>query len=278
MFLRFSLIFVIFFTLSCSKKEEIIYNPSTNKDPYKLYKEGLEAFDQNNFFFANKKFSEAELNFKVIELAAKSAIMSSFSLYGINFYNEAEENLKRFLKIYPSDKHVLYANYLLAIIYYEQIDDEKKDLQPLLKADKQIKFFLQTYPDSEYASDLKFKLDLINNQLAAKEMYIAKYYVKTQKWVPAINRLKIIVKKYDNTIFIEEALHRLVEIHYHIGLEEEAKKYANILGYNYNSSQWFEQSYKVLNKEYNIKKIKKNNSNKEAQEKNLFKKIIKMIK
>ena len=262
MFLRFSLIFVIFFTLSCSKKEEIIYNPSTNKDPYKLYKEGLEAFDQNNFFFANKKFSEAELNFKVIELAAKSAIMSSFSLYGINFYNEAEENLKRFLKIYPSDKHVLYANYLLAIIYYEQIDDEKKDLQPLLKADKQIKFFLQTYPDSEYASDLKFKLDLIQNQLAAKEVYVAKYYIKTQKWIPAINRLKTIVEDYSETIFIEEALHRLVEVYYKVGLENEANSAAALLGYNYNSSEWYEQSYKLLNKQYKIKKKseeKKNN-------------------
>jgi len=127
---------------------------------------------------------------------------------------------------------------------------------------------------------LKFKKDLIQNQLAAKELFIAKYYISTQKWVPAISRLKIIVKKYDKTIFIEEALHRLVEIHYHIGLEEEAKKYAKILGYNYNSSKWFQQSYKVLNKDYNVKKNlnKKKAEDEQKKDKSFFKKIIKMIK
>ena len=87
---------------------------------------------------------------------------------------------------------------------------------------------------------------MIQNQLAAKELFIAKYYISTQKWVPAINRFKIIIKKYDKTIFVEEALHRLIEIHYHIGLGEEAKKYAKILGYNYNSSEWYKQSYKIF--------------------------------
>ena len=152
----------------------------------------------------------------------------------------------------------------------------KKDLKPLLEAEKKINYFVQNYPDSDYSIDLKFKTDLIQNQLAAKELFIAKYYVSTQKWVPAINRLKLIVTKYDQTIFIEEALHRLVEIHYHLGLKEEAEKYAKILGYNYNTSEWFKQSYKILNKNYNIKKISEIKKNKE--EKNFFKKIIKMIK
>ena len=211
-----------------------------------------------------------------VELAAKSAIMSSFSLYGINFYDDAEENLKRYLKTYPADKNVIYAHYLLAIIQYEQISDEKKDLKPLLKANERIDFFLKRYPDSDYAIDLLFKKDLIQNQLAAKELFIAKFYISTQKWVPAIQRLKLIVSDYDKTIYIEEALHRLVEIHYHIGLKQEAEKYAKILGYNYNSSKWFEQSYKILNKEYKPKKIVKDNKNKD--ENSLFKKVIKMIK
>ena len=215
------------------------------------------------------------LNFKEVELAAKSAIMSSFSLYGINFYNEAEENLNRYLKTYPSDVNVMYAQYLLAIIQFEQISDEKKDLEPLLKADEQIDFFIDKYPNSDYAIDLKFKKDLIQNQLAAKELFVAKYYISTQKWVPAISRLKTIVEKYNKTIFIEESLHRLVEIHYHLGLEIEAKKYAKILGYNYNSSQWFEQSYKILNQDYDIKELTKN---KKIKEDSFLKKIIKMIK
>ena len=270
----------IFFTLflflySCSKDEQI-YQPSTLIDPYELYKDGMDAFENNDFFFASKKFSEAELNFKEVDLAAKSAIMSSFSLYGINFYDEATENLERYLKKYPSDKNVIYAKYLLAIISFEQISDEKKDLQPLIEADNKIDEFIANYPDSDYAIDLKFKKDLIQNQMAAKELFVAKYYISTQKWVPAISRLKIIIKNFNETVFVEEALHRLVEIHYHLGLESEAKKYAKILGYNYNSSEWFKQSYKILNKDYNINNI--NSDIQKKKEDGLLKKIIKMIK
>tara|TARA_B100001121_G_C18698237_1_gene626027 strand:+ start:2080 stop:2901 length:822 start_codon:yes stop_codon:yes gene_type:complete len=250
----FIFVCLISLLLSCTKKDTA-YVPSKKIDPYEVYKEGLDAFEKNDFFFASKKFSEAELNFELTDLAAKSAIMSSFALYGINFYDQATENLERYLKTYPGDQNVIYAHYLLAIIYYEQISDEKKDLKPLLNANKKIDFFLKKYPNTDYAIDLKFKKDLIQNQLAAKELYIAKYYISVQKWIPAINRLKVILKEYDQTIFVEEALHRLVEIHYHLGLTEEAKKYASILGYNYNSSEWFEQSYKIFNKNYKIRKI-----------------------
>ena len=268
---------IIFFLIvlsACSKnQEEIIYQPLEQTNPYELYKEGLAAFERNDFFFSNKKFSEAELNFEEAEFAAKSAIMSIFSLYGLNFYEEANENLDRYFKTYPGDKNIIYAHFLQAVIYFEQISDEKKDLKPLLQANEKIEFFLKNYPNTEYAIDLKFKKDLIQNQIAAKELFVAKYYISIKKWVPAIQRLKIIVNKYDKTIFIEEALHRLVEIHYHLGLENEAKKYANILGYNYNSSEWFEQSYKILNENYefsNNKVIKKDDS--------WYKKIIKKIK
>tara|TARA_B100001057_G_scaffold13815_1_gene13126 strand:- start:9125 stop:9955 length:831 start_codon:yes stop_codon:yes gene_type:complete len=273
--LRNILILSLFLVFSsCSKKNQQIYTPSEKIDPYKIYAEAYKAFEKNDFFYAQKKFSEAELNFTISELAAKSSIMASFSLYGINFYSEAEQNLLRFISTYPADKHIIYAHYLLAIIYYEQISDEKKDLKPLLKAREKINFFLSEYPNSDYAIDLKFKNDLLQNQLAAKELYIAKYYISVKKWIPAINRLKIIVKEYDNTIFIEEALHRLVEINYYLGLIDESKRYAAILGYNYNSSEWFEQSYKILNKNYDLKTNKIIKKDKE----NFFKKIMKKIK
>lgn len=274
---RYILFLLLIFTFqSCSKDQEI-YNPTNKLDPYVLYKDGLEAFERNQFFFAEKKFSEAELNFEIVELSAKSAIMSSFALYGMNFYDQALENLNRYLKTYPSDKNIIYAHYLIAIIYYEQISDEKKDLDPLLKANEKIDFFLKTYPQTDYAVDLRFKKDLIQNQLAAKELFIAKYYISIQKWVPAINRLIVITKKYDNTIFVEEALHRLVEIHYHLGLENEAKKYAKVLGYNYNSSTWFEESYKLFNKEYEFKKGNIDDK-KTKKEKNFIKRILEKIK
>ena len=268
------LIFVVlifFITTDCAKKD--LVDETKKVDPYQLYEEGFSAFSAGDYFFANKRFSEAELNFDIVEFAAKSAIMSSYSLYGINFYREALDNLERFLKKYPADKNIMYAHYLIAIIYYEQISDEKKDLNPLIQAGNKIDFFLEKYPESDYAIDLRFKKDLIHNQLAAKELYVAKYYISIQKWIPAINRLKKIVKEYDKTVFIEEALHRLVEINYHIGLEEEAKKYAKILGYNYNSSEWFEQSYKILNKDYKI--VKRDESNNDDS---FFSKILKKIK
>ena len=279
MFSRIILIFTLVLSLYSCSKDKVIYEPTDGINPYNLYKEGLNAFDKNDYFYANKKFSEAELNFKNIDLAAKSAVMASFSLYGMNFFDQAVENLERYLKIYPSDKNVIYANYLLAIIFFEQIDDEKKDLQPLTEANKRIDLFVEKYPNTDYATDLKFKRELIQNQLAAKELYVAKFYISTQKWVPAIKRLRLIVDKYSTTIYIEEALHRLVEVHYHIGLDEEAKNYAAILGYNYNSSRWFQQSYKILNKDYDLRRNKvtlKDETSKE--EKSLIKKIIKMIK
>ena len=267
------IILILFTTTNCAKKESA-YETKDKVDPYKLYEEGFNAFSKGDYFFAEKKFSEAELNFKIVEFAAKSAIMSSYSFYGINFYTEALENLDRYLRKYPADKNIMYAHYLISIIHYEQISDEKKDLKPLLEADKKIDFFIKEYPNSDYAIDLKFKKDLIQNQLAAKELYVAKYYISIQKWVPAINRLKKIIEDYEKTVFIEEALHRLVEINYYLGLEKEAKKYAKILGYNYNSSQWFEQSYKILNKDYKIKKEKIETKN----DSGFLKKILKKIK
>ena len=266
---------IILIFQSCSKKD-LSLEKKEIVDPYNLYKEGMQAFKKNDYFFANKKFSEAELNFQNIDYAAKAALMSSYALYGINFYNQAIESLERYLKMYPGDKNVIYAHYLLAVIYFEQISDEKKDLEPLINAKNKIDFFINKYPGSDYALDLSFKKDLIQNQLAAKELFVAKHYISVKKWVPAINRLKIIIEKFDKTIFVEEALHRLVEIHYHLGLENEAKKYASILGYNYNSSKWFQQSYKILDKDYKIVDLAKKEQGK--KEENLFKKIIKKIK
>ena len=274
MYQKLIFILIIFLTtISCSQKDELIYEPKEKVDPYQLYEEAYQAFENADYFFAQKTFTEAELNFDKVEFAAKSSIMASYCLYGINFYSDALENLERFLKKYPADENAIYAHYLIAMIYYEQISDEKKDLQPLLNAQKKINFFLKKYPESDYSMDLKFKKDLIRNQLAAKELYIAKFYISVQKWVPALNRLKVIVKEYDETVFIEEALHRLVEINYHIGLENEAKKYAKILCYNYNSSEWFEQSYKILNRNYSIpKKIEL------KKDENFLKKILNKIK
>ena len=263
---------IIILVISCSKKEPELNIPADKERAFEIYKEGLEMMDTGDYFAASKKFSEAEAILPNVESAAKSSLMSSYCLYLINFYPEATANLESFLNKYPVDKNIAYAQYLNAIISYEQILDEKKDIKPLLKSKEKINIFLERFPQTDYALDLKFKMDLINNQLAAKEIYIAKFYISTQKWIPAINRLKVIVDEYSETVFIEEALHRLVEVYYRIGLIDEAKSAAAILGYNYNSSEWYAQTYKILNKSY--KKPKKSDLKKN---KGLIKRTIKKI-
>jgi len=266
------LLLIFFLIISCSKEEPELNIPASTDQSFVIYKEAVEAMKKGNYLRASEKFSEAELILPKIEFSSKALLMSSYCLYLINFYEDATVNLERFISQYPADKNLAYAQYLIAITLYEQILDEKKDIEPLVKAKKKIEFFLKDFPNTEYALDLKFKLDLVNNQLAAKEMYIAKYYIKTQKWIPAINRLKFIVSDFSKTVFVEEALHRLVEVYYRIGLPEEAKVAAAILGYNYNSSEWYEQSYKILNKSYKL--TKKNEINKDM---GLIKKTIKKI-
>ena len=249
----------VFLLFSCSKKEktEIISELSEEEKIIALYGEAVEALKTGDAFYAGSKFKEVETLMPQSEWAAKASLMAAYSDYSRNSYADAVFGLEKHVTNYPADTNVPYAHYLMAICYYEQILDEKKDLKPLLKAQNKFEFIVENYPETDYATDSHFKLDLIVDQLAAKEMSIARFYMKTEKWIPALNRLKIVVEKYDKTVFIEEALHRLVEVYYKIGLEEEARQAAAILGYNYQSSQWYERSYKVFNKKYKPKKDKK---------------------
>ena len=258
--LKIFLIFLlsVFLLFSCSKKNVEIASKLTEEEfVVSLYAEAVEALKKGDAFYAGKKFKEAESLLPQSEWAAKASLMASYADYSRNSYSDSIFGLERHIKNYPADKNISYAHYLIAMCYYEQILDEKKDLRPLLQAKKKFEFILINFPETDYAIDSSFKLDLIIDQLAAKEMSIARYYMKIQKWIPALNRLKTVVEKYDKTIFIEEALHRLVEVYYKLGLVEEAKHAAAILGYNYQSSQWYERSYKVFNKKYQSKKIKK---------------------
>ena len=277
MYQKIFLIFFLFLLITdCSKKEEISVKPPDDKESYLIYADALEQMNNGEFFYAAQKFAEAEKILPKVEHSAKALLMSSFCYYTINFHEDAISSLNYFLKKYPADENIQYASYLIALSNYEQILDEKKDLEPLLKTKKIIEDYIEKYPNTDYSLDLKFKLDLIQNQLAAKEIYIAKFYIQTQKWIPAINRLKVVVKDYEETIFIEEALHRLVEIYYNLGLIEEAEKTAKILGYNYNSSKWYENSYALLNKDYQ-KKQKNLNKDLKKKEQGLVRKTIKKI-
>ena len=253
------LLLSVFLLLACSKKDntEIVSEPTEKEMVVAIYADAVDALKKGDAFYAAKKFKEAESLLPQSEWAAKASLMASYAEYSRNAFSNSIFGLERHIANYPADKNIPYAHYLIAICYYEQILDEKKDLQPLVQAKEKFEFIILTYPETDYAIDARFKLDLIIDQLAAKEMSIARYYMKTEKWIPALNRLKIVVEKYDKTVFIEEALHRLVEVYYNIGLVEEAKQAAAILGYNYQSGTWYKRSYKVFNKEYKTKKIKK---------------------
>jgi outer membrane protein assembly factor BamD len=240
-----------------SSNLEVSPEPTDQEIAITIYYEAVEALMEGDAFWAAKKFREVESLMPQDKWASKASLMASFAEYSRNAYSNAIFDLERHMKHYPADKNIAYAHYLIAMCYYEQILDEKKDLKPLLKAKEKFEFVIQMYPNTDYATDARFKIDLIINQLAAKEMSIARYYMKTKKWIPALNRLKIVVNQYDKTIFVEEALHRLVEVYYRLGLLEEAKQAAAILGYNYQSGEWYKKSYKVFNKKYEIKKIKK---------------------
>ncbi len=272
-------IVIIFFSLvaliGCSnEKENIQLIKETNQkvEMISAYKEGMSLIEFNDYFAAGKKFLEAEILFPQSQWASKSVLMASYSYYMQDYYSLAISNLERYFDTYPKDKNKAYAHYLLAMCYYETIEGEKKDLAPILLSKKELNYIIKNYPETDYAYDARFKIDLINDVLAAKEVYIGRHYIKKGKWIPALNRFKNVLENYETTAHVEEAIHRLVEIYYKLGMEDESLKYASLLGYNYNSGEWYEETYKIFNKKYkvDIPKNKKEKSKILGKIKNLF--------
>ena len=272
-------LFIAFFAIliSCSKeeiKESIIKEKSLDLQVLEAYQEGIKNLETGDVLYAAKKFNEAETLFPQSEWAPKSALMAAYAYYTQDYYSDTIAELERFIRVYPLSKNLDYVYYLLGISYYEQIVDEKKDLQSIIKAKEYFKIVSKNYPNTNYSLDAEYKIDLVNDTLASKEMYIGRYYFDKKKWIPAINRFRTVIDDYETTIYVQEALHRLVEVHYILGLKDEAKKYAKVLGYNYQSSKWYEKSYSVFDKEYkeNVKKRdKKSKKNKTLKKiKSLF--------
>lgn len=262
-------LFIAFFAIliSCSKeeiKESIIKEKSLDLQVLEAYQEGVKNLETGDVLYAAKKFNEAETLFPQSEWAPKSALMAAYAYYTQDYYSDTIAELERFIRVYPLSKNLDYVYYLLGISYYEQIVDEKKDLQSIIKAKEYFKIVSKNYPNTNYSLDAEYKIDLVNDILASKEMYIGRYYFDKKKWIPAINRFRTVIDDYETTIYVQEALHRLVEVHYILGLKDEAKKYAKLLGYNYQSSKWYEKSYSVFDKEYkeNVKKRDKKRSKK----------------
>ncbi len=274
-FLKILIVFflVSFFLTNCAKKEKtsLVVEEDVELQMIRAFREGYEEFKLGDSLFAAKKFNEAELLFPQSAWAPKAALMAAYVYYADDYYYDAQFELNRFIKTYPKSPDLNYAHFLLAMCYYEQIIDEKKDLGPLIQAQEKFNFIIKNYPDSDYALDAEYKLDLIQDYLASKEMYIALHYFKKKKWIASINRYKTVVEQYEKTIYVEEALHRLVELYYTIGLENESQKYASLLGYNYQSSKWYEKSYKIFNKKYKTKlELKKEKKGMLSKFKKLF--------
>ena len=258
----FSIFLIVFLLMGCAKEVEnksVINEKDLDLQVLEAYEQGMNAINGGDVLFAAKKFNEAETLYPQSEWAPKSALMAAYSYHSQDYYGDVIAELNRFLRVYPKYDDLDYVYYLLGISYYEQIVDEKKDLQSINNAKKHFNIVKENYPNSEYALDVNFKLDFINDILASKEMYIGRYYYDKKKWIPAINRFQTVINDYETTIYTEEALHRLVEVHYRIGLKKEAQKYAELLGYNYQSSEWYKKSYAVFNKNYekNKKRINK---------------------
>ena len=267
---------ILIFLFSCSSKQEekvsILNQGELESQMIEAYKEGLRELEKGDVIYASRKFNEAELLYPQSEWAAKAILMSAYAFYSQNYYERSVTELERFISKYPKHKNLDYAYFLLAMNYYENIVDEKKDLEPLLLSKEKFEYIITNYPGTDFAQDAAYKIGLIQDVLASKEMHIGKYYIKRKKWVAAINRFKTVVEDYETTVYVEEALHRLVETYYKIGLEQEAQKYANVLGYNYQSSMWYEQSYKVFNKNYETSaEIKKDKKSVLKRFKNIFK-------
>ena len=268
-------VILIFFSFACSKevpKNIEIKEKNIELQVMEAYNEGLKELESGDVLYAAKKFNEVEIMFPQSKWAAKSTLMAAYAYYSQDYYYDTIEELKIFLRKYPKHEDIDYANYMMALAYYEQIVDEKKDLNSILLSKEKFKFVINEFPETDYALDAKFKLDLINDILASKEMYLGRYYFDKRKWIPAINRFRKVVDEYSRTIYIEEALHRLVEVYYTLGLIDEAEKYANLLGYNYQSSEWYKKSYSVFNKLYANNKLK-NDDKKENLIKRKFKSL-----
>jgi outer membrane protein assembly factor BamD len=246
-FYNFLLIALLISVASCSSnKAEKSIKPKELIPLEKLYTDAYSNFENGNYNAAINIFEMVERDYSYTEWAPRSLLMRAYIYYETGRYVDALVNLQRFKKRHSGSKSIQYAEYLIGICMFEQINlvplsQENTDL-----ALRQFEKVILNYPHSAYATDAKFKIDLINEQLAGKEMYIARYYAKREKWLPALYRLNNVFKNYQTTVFIEEALHRLVEIHHTIGNIDSAKKYASILGYNYNDSDWYKKSYNIV--------------------------------
>ncbi len=265
-FLYITLINIII--LSCSSNDKASKNKAIDQSSKELYQIAMIDLDQENFEQATLKFKEIIYKYPLSNEGVQSEIMLGFIDYLMLKYDDAIYKFDRIIKIYPSHKNIDYVYYMRAVSYFEQISGENFDGKSNIEAKKNFQELLNRFPESEYAKDSRQKLIFINENIAAKDMEVAIFYLKQKQYLAALGRYNKVIEKHPKSKFIPEALYRLVEIYIILGMEEEAEKAVAVIVYNYPKSIWYEESYKLINEEY----YKKNKATLRKKILNLFKK------
>jgi outer membrane protein assembly factor BamD len=241
-------VFLVFLVSACgsSDKPEVVTTEAEQKSVEVLYNEAADALDAEQFKRANRLFQDVEREFPYSKWATKAQLMAAYAAYQDDSYDEAILALDRFIELHPGSEDIDYAYYLKALAYYEQISDVSRDQAMTKQALNAFDALITRFPSSDYTRDSKLKRDLTLDHLAGKEMEIGRYYLKRNQINAAINRFRTVVKDYQTTTHVAEALHRLVEAYLTLGLRSEATRIAAVLGHNYPGSKWYEDSYKIL--------------------------------
>ncbi len=223
-----------------------------------LYNKALIEMESENYTQASISFDEVDRQHPYSVWATKAQLMSAYALYQTNKYDEAIISLDRFIQLHPSHRDTPYVYYLKALSYYEQISDVGRDQKMTELAMKMLREVMIRFPKSNYAQDAKFKIDLTRDHLAGKEMAIGRYYERKRQYLAAINRFKNVTEKYQTTTHVPEALHRLTESYLALGIVDQAKETAAILGHNFPGSEWYVDTYEIIEN----KKIQRNKKKK----------------
>lgn len=223
------------------KKDDYVERPVEE-----LYNEAMDLIDKNEYLKASQSFEEVERQHPYSVWATKAQLMSAYALYERNKYDDALVAIDRFIQLHPGNKDVAYAYYLKGLCYYEQITDVSRDQKMTENALKSLQEVVDRFPASSYARDAKLKVDLARDHLAGKEMAVARYYQRRNQWLAALNRYKVVIEQFQTTTHVPEALHRQVEIYLTLGLTDEAKRTAAVLGHNFPGSEWYEDTFSMI--------------------------------
>ena len=240
----FLFVILIVFT-ACSDTK--LMTPETEGEKLQiLYNDAMELVKKRDFVDAAALFEDIERQYPYSKWSNQAQLMSGFCYYKSNMYNDSLDALERFIALYPGSSKISYAYYLRALNYFEQVNDVERDQVTTAKAKKAFNEVISKFPESEFAIDALTRIDILDDRLAAKEMEIGRFYQFDHQWISAINRYNVVLNEYKTSIYTEEALHRLVEIYYSLGLHEEAKRYAATIQFNFPGSDWYIKSYELV--------------------------------